>query len=348
MDVTILEDPAVEVLPVSLLEEESGHRWAVVLAGGDGTRLKPLTRLACGDNRPKQFCPLLNGESLLSRTHTRIAASINPDHTLFVLTKQHQPYFASELADVPASRKIVQPGNKGTLPAILWSLLRLARLDQNAVVAFFPSDHHFTNEGKFIAAVNKSFELVEGNAGSVILLGTAADRPEVAYGWIEPETCVERSYDSFIAPVKRFWEKPPIHIARELFARRCLWNTFVMIGRAQDFVEMIRESSPTIFEQFSAASGESGEEDDAAFSILYGSLHPLDFSRQVLSANSSRLLVTSCGHAGWSDLGDPRRLARVIMNRNAGDPLQASDVCTRCGLSARQIFQLRPAVDAAA
>jgi mannose-1-phosphate guanylyltransferase len=346
MDVMVAEDLMAQAMSVSHSAGEQDHRWAVILAGGDGTRLKPLTRLACGDNRPKQFCPLVNGETLLSRTRERIAGSINPGQTLFVLTKQHKPYFAAELADVPAQRKIVQPGNQGTLPAILWSLLRLMRLDPNATVAFFPSDHHFTDEGPFLAALERSFALAERSAESVILLGAAADRPEIEYGWIEPESSVEPCFGSAFARVKRFWEKPSLHIARELYARRCLWNTFVMTGRVAAFAKMIRESLPTIFERFDLAFSAAGKDDEtASLSVLYGMLTPLDFSRQVLSANQGRLFVASCGNSGWSDLGDPRRLARVIMNRDA---LQASDVCTRCGLSAKQISQLRPSVEAAA
>ncbi len=88
------------------------HRWGVVLAGGDGTRLQPLTRLACGDNRPKQFCPLLGGETLLTHTRQRIAGTVEPDRVLFVLTKKHEPFYKEELKYIPWAQKIVQPRNQ--------------------------------------------------------------------------------------------------------------------------------------------------------------------------------------------------------------------------------------------
>ena len=100
---------------------DNHHRWAVILAGGDGIRLRPLTQLACGDNRPKQFCPLLGGQTLLAQTQRRISGTIPSDRVLFALTKKHEPFYAKALGKVPAARKIVQPANRGTLPAILWS-----------------------------------------------------------------------------------------------------------------------------------------------------------------------------------------------------------------------------------
>ena len=121
------------------------RRWGVILAGGDGTRLQPLTRLACGDNRPKQFCPLLGGETLLAYTRQRISRAVGPDRVLFVLTKKHEPFYKEELKYIPSAQKIVQPMNQGTLPAILWSLLHIFHADKDALVAFFHSDHYFAN-----------------------------------------------------------------------------------------------------------------------------------------------------------------------------------------------------------
>ena len=79
---------------------------------------------------------------------------------------------------------VVQPSNRGTLPAILWSLLHIVRLDEDAVVAFFPSDHYYSQEDKFRAGIASGFELAESHPQNVILLGAVANRPEIEYGWI--------------------------------------------------------------------------------------------------------------------------------------------------------------------
>lgn len=316
------------------------HRWGVVLAGGDGTRLQPLTRLACGDNRPKQFCPLLGGETLLAYTRQRIARTVEPDRMLFVLTKKHEPFYKEELKYIPAAQKIVQPRNQGTLPAILWSLLHIVHADKDALVAFFPSDHYFANEDGFISTIERIFHVVDIKRDSVVLVGAAAERPETEYGWIEPESALSNEHEDRTAPVLRFWEKPPLQTARELLTQGCLWNTFVMIGSAGAFLEMIRHTSPVLVETFEAALAAGHLDSEGQSQFLYDGLEGSDFSRDVLSLSTERLLVASCGVVGWSDLGEPRRFIAALAENGAANPWAVGSVCNKCGLTQEQLVTL--------
>ena len=325
------------------------HRWGVILAGGDGTRLQPLTRLACGDNRPKQFCPLLGGKTLLASTQQRIAKSIDSNQILFVLTKKHEPFYREELKQVPRDQKIVQPYNQGTLPAILWSLLRLYRVDEHALVAFFPSDHHFARENEFISAVEKTFDYVNERPDSVVLLGAVADRPETQYGWIEPEHSPGSGLERQFAQVRRFWEKPPLKIATELLSQGCLWNTFVMVGSVGAFLEMIRQTSPVFCEAFEASFTSAGLElEEQKMRLVYDTLGPADFSKEVLALSTERLLVESCGEVGWSDLGEPRRFIEALTENGEENPWAVANLCNMCGLTRAQIVTLSGYSDAKA
>ena len=162
------------------------HRWGVILAGGDGKRLLPLTRRIAGDNRPKQFCAIMDGETLLAQTRCRVERMVQPRHTLLVVTETHERFYSDQLNDVPSSSLLVQPCNRGTTPAILYSLVRLRESDPSAIVGFFPSDHHFADDEALIAHVDSAFEAAESSSGRVVLLGIKPSSPEVAYGWIEP------------------------------------------------------------------------------------------------------------------------------------------------------------------
>jgi mannose-1-phosphate guanylyltransferase len=319
----------------------AGHRWGVILAGGDGTRLQPLTRLACGDNRPKQFCPLLGGKTLLAHTRQRVAKAIDPDHVLFVLTKKHEPFYKGALESIPGFQKIIQPHNQGTLPAILWSLLHLFHADQRALVAFFPSDHHFGNEEAFISTIERSFDFAETEPDSVILLGAGAERPETEYGWIEPGSVTQSGFSREFASVRRFWEKPPLETARILFAQGCLWNTFVMIGSVTAFLEMIRNTAPVLFETLEAALPLGQLEiDERKMRVIYDSMTSSDFSREVLAVSTDRLRVASFGEVGWSDLGEPHRFIAALAENGSENPWAATDTCTKCGLTNEQIVTL--------
>ncbi len=160
--------------------------WGVVLAGGDGTRLRAVSRLVSGDNRPKQFCTLFGTRSLLARTRDRLAPAISPDRMIFAVVRNHEPFYQPELADVEASRIVVQPGNRGTTAAIIYSLLRLTRFERDPIVAFFPADHHFADEMQFARALDGAFDVVHTHPRSLVLLGAQAEKADVEYGWIEP------------------------------------------------------------------------------------------------------------------------------------------------------------------
>src|SRR6266849_1047443 len=212
------------------------HRWGVILAGGDGVRLRSLTRLISGDERPKQFCPLLGGGTLFFKTRLRIARGISPHRTLFAVNKRHERFYADEIGKV-GPRTITQPANRGTLPAILWSLLRVAHRDEQATVAIFPSDHYYLDETRFMDGVAAAFDAAEYNPRSVILLGAPAHEPESAYGWIEPDGGYA-AYSGFpVQRIRRFWEKPPRETAQRLLEHDCLWSTFVLVGRVQAFLK---------------------------------------------------------------------------------------------------------------
>src|SRR5437870_1437892 len=118
-------------------------RWAVILAGGNGTRLQPLTRALTGDDRPKQFCPLLGGKTLLAQTRARVALNVNTTRSLCVVTRDHERYYQRELADMRSGQLIEQPCNRGTAAAIAYSVARVGRDDKKAVIGLFPADHHY-------------------------------------------------------------------------------------------------------------------------------------------------------------------------------------------------------------
>jgi mannose-1-phosphate guanylyltransferase len=293
--------------------KERNDRWGVVLAGGDGTRLRSVTRILTGDDRPKQFCPIMNGKTLLAHTRRRVARVIPSERTLFVLSREHERFYTQELAQTALTHMLVQPTNRGTLPAILYAALRVAHLDRDATVAFFPSDHHYQQERKFLAGVEFAFEAAEDHPDKVILIAASASGPETGVGWIETHTLPVAGSRSTILGVKRFWEKPAPGVARELLSRGCVWNTFVMVGKVRAFLDLIQSQEPALFEACrNLGPVQEPESEQSALDAAYAQILGGDFSRGVLTTAPHKLGVFCVGDVGWSDLGEPHRLLATM------------------------------------
>jgi mannose-1-phosphate guanylyltransferase len=300
--------------PLNMASSNCRQAWAVVLAGGDGTRLQELTRRISGDSRPKQFCPLFGGKSLLLQTRERILPLFRQERTMLVVTRAHEAFYRGELLDVDESRIVLQPGNRGTAAAIALSLLRIAKREGDALVAFFPCDHYYANDAAFIRIVDQTMESVREHRKSIFLVGAEAHYPEIEYGWIETGPTIPNAQAIPLLAVHRFWEKPSLRKARSLWRRGCLWNTFVTIGRAAAFLEALQVQLPDVLESLT-----SNDLDSA-----YRELVPADFSREVLTPLAHRLLVVRDTASGWADLGNPNRVIQTLV-RNSIEPAWLAD-----------------------
>ena len=277
-------------------------RWAVILAGGDGTRLQSMTRAITGDNRPKQFVSVIGGATLLDQTRRRVALSVIPSRTLIVVTQKHRPFYKSLAQQISPNLLLQQPTNKGTAPAILYSLLRVAQRSPKAIVALFPSDHYFADDEEFMSHIDTAFDAVQTQPETVTLLGITPTTAEKEYGWIEPQRSVLGSAVRSITRVERFWEKPGATLASSLMERGCLWNSFVMVGCVDALLRMTRAALPELWTAFETA--------DVA--EVYSRIKESNFSSEVLARRPQDLAVMRVGDVGWSDVGEPSRVLATL------------------------------------
>ncbi|HEV8428286.1 MAG TPA: sugar phosphate nucleotidyltransferase [Pyrinomonadaceae bacterium] len=300
-------------------------RWAVILAGGDGTRLQSMTRAITGDSRPKQFVPVIGGSTLLDQTRRRVAHSVRPRQTFIVVTEKHRRFYEQMAQEISPDLLLQQPDNKGTAPAIIYALLRVATKSPQAIVALFPSDHYFSDDEEFMSHIDTAFDAVRAQPETVTLLGITPTSPEKEYGWIEPHRSVVGNAMRSITRVRRFWEKPSPTLAASLMERGCLWNSFVMVGRVDALLRMTQAALPALYANFSALTPRF--ETRAARSTLtelYSRISDTNFSHEVLAARPQDLAVMRVGDVGWSDLGEPSRVLATLAHLGVQSQLAIS------------------------
>jgi mannose-1-phosphate guanylyltransferase len=289
------------------------HLWAVLLAGGDGIRLRDLTARIVGDDRPKQFCPIVGAETLLRQTRARLDPLFSRDRQVFVVSCAHERYYSKELADVTDSLVIAQPMNRGTAVGIIVALIQVMQTDPDAFVGFFPCDHYYSDDESFRSMVRWATAGAEQFPQSLVTVGAEAEYAETEYGWIEPGQAVLETQGKPLCRVNRFWEKPALPQARALLESGCLWNTFVTIGSASTFLELICCEVPDVVLSVTRALA------DRDLALTYARLPSVDFSRDILAHQAKRLLVLRDSASGWADLGSPNRVLGLL-SKNVNQP----------------------------
>ena len=296
-------------------------RAAIVLAGGDGTRLQSFTASVTGRAIPKQYCPISGAESMLQRTLQRVSLRIARRSTLLVVAAAHAEFYEGQQTEIDEQSLVDEPENRGTASAILHALLRLAKLTPDGAVAIFPSDHYVSDDCRFMKYVDLAFEYIQAFPQRVVLFGIQPNGRQVDYGWIEPGRPIVFGWSVFsnMVHVRRFHEKPPLAMAEELFRRGCLWNSFVLIGNTQRLLALIARALPDLYRSFSAVRVKLGTSLEAqALEFLYRNLRPADFSYCVLQKVFSSLAVLPVTGLEWSDLGTPERLLAVLRRTRVG------------------------------
>jgi len=292
--------------------------WGIVLAGGEGIRLLPLTRCITGDNCPKQFCVVSGSCTLLGRTLARVAPLIPPERTVVVANRGHAGYLCRDLpGSVPHT--LLQPSNKGTGPGILWPVHWVSWRDPEAIVVVFPSDHFVHQERAFLAYVARAVRVVHRWPELIVLLGMDPDGPEEGYGWIEPGEPVHEAPGCFW--VRHFQEKPTAERAHEFFRSGFFWNSLILVARVGALRALGRKHIPDVDARLSRIKAFAGSEDEAwAVQQAYSLMRPANFSRDVLERGVESLVVLPVHGILWSDWGTPERVVRTLRRINSSPP----------------------------
>lgn len=274
--------------------------WSIVLAAGRGRRLESVT-----GGVPKQFWAPPGNPSLLEETLTRIAPLTDPARTFTIVDRSHRPHVERLRPDPALGTVVYQPRDRGTANGVLLPAALVSASSPDATVFVTPSDHGVTRPEEMQSGIRAAAEYVEEHPAEIVLLGAQAASATGDYGWIVPApgtSCGTSQVVSFV-------EKPSADEARRLLAAGGVWNTMMLVARAEAILSLYRRHAPDLaaaFESFRFLCPSAREQ---RVNALYEHLPAADFSRDVLSnARGLRCLALSMS-AGWTDLGTPERLA---------------------------------------
>jgi mannose-1-phosphate guanylyltransferase len=291
--------------------------YAVIMAGGAGTRFWPASRSA----RPKQLLPLAgDGETLLAATVRRIRPLVPLDRVI-VVTGQHLADAAARaLPGLPPEHILREPAPRNTAPCIAWANAVVGRLDPDAVIMVLPSDHFIGDEPGFTATLDRAAK--SAATGCVTTVGIVPTRPETGYGYIE----LGASLDGGVRAVKRFVEKPDRERASEFVAAgpdRYLWNAGMFFFRVREMTSLLERHLPTVASGIARMTS-AASADDAIVREVFPTLESISIDHGVMEKAEGLAVVP--GSFGWNDVGSWQSAWELAPKDASGNALGPSDI----------------------
>jgi mannose-1-phosphate guanylyltransferase len=296
---------------------ETGTLYSVILAGGSGTRLWPLSRRG----NPKFLHPLTgSAKSLLQATASRLAPLSGPSQSYVVTGVGHAAAVARQLPDLPDGNLLIEPSPRDSCAAIGLAAALIARTDPNAIMGSFPSDHVVLDEATFVAAIR---DAVQGaSSGALMTVGITPTHPATGYGYLR---CGARVAGvGPVRPVAEFKEKPSLEVARAYVeSGDYLWNAGMFVWRVDAFLAELERQQPTLragLDEIAEAWGTPDQ--DRVLGTVWPTLTKISVDYGVMErAADVGLVATVPGDFGWTDIGDFHAVGEVLagMESNAVD-----------------------------
>jgi len=304
--------------------------YALILAGGAGTRFWPASRAS----RPKQLLPLVGDTPLIEQTAERVAPMVGWERILVATGKHLVEQTATALPRLLATNMLVEPAARNTAPCIGWAAHQIARTDPDAVLMVLPSDHHVRDVAEFSRALERA--VASAASGIITTIGIKPTHPETGYGYIELE---EPLSGAEAAVAKRFVEKPDAARAEAFVAGgKHLWNAGMFFFRVRDMVEAIAAHMPELAKGLASIDRHAlvGAE-EAAVERVFPTLPSISIDHGVMD-HLPRFAVVP-GDFGWSDVGSFQAAWEIAEKDASGNAAPESSVLV--GAKGNLVLDLR-------
>jgi len=306
----------------------SDQVWSIILAGGEGTRLRALVHRWLGRPKPKQYCAFVGTRSMFQHTLDRASRLTPPERMVTVVAHGHRHDALAQLDGRGGNTMLFQPANRDTAAGVFLPLTYIRARAPQATVVLYPSDHFVYPEERFLETVRHAVRIAESRPDRVVMLGIAPDRLELDYGWIQPGQPLTDLPGEPVQAVHSFLEKPDAAQADAAIRTGALWNTLVFAANVELLWTLGRQCLPDmmpLFERLSQAIG--GPEEGRVLEAIYRDMPAKNFSSDLLQRVPEQLAVVELTGVLWSDWGKPERIAETLrrIDRRPAFPLTCLD-----------------------
>jgi mannose-1-phosphate guanylyltransferase len=270
----------------------------VIMAGGSGTRLWPLSR----KHSPKQFQALISQKTLLEETYDRALKIVDAEQIYIATTEEYLSQIKELLPSVPEENILVEPLAKNTAPAIALVTALIQKQHPEAVIATIPADHVIYNEQEFIRTFKTAFEALESFSDCMITVGINPTRPDTGFGYIQMGDEKATLNNQKVFSIANFKEKPDATTAEQYLRDWAyLWNGGYFIFSAQEFNHWCKKYAPSLFESISKLVASSNKEEQLKIyqQLAAEPVEPLIIEKL---PQEKRLVIPSA--LEWSDVGN--------------------------------------------
>ncbi|NTU96496.1 MAG: mannose-1-phosphate guanyltransferase [Chlorobiaceae bacterium] len=325
-----------------MFNSTDSHVYAVIMAGGTGKQLWPLSR----KKTPKHFAGLFEGESMISETLRRILPVVPEERIFIVTTPAGKTQLERSLDGFPPGNVIVEPGIRNTAPCIALATAFIKKRDPDAVTIVLPSDHLVHDERAFVEIIREGVAIASEKRG-LVTIGVKPHRPETDYGYIQTEEEIPRpepfspEFDFTLYRVKAFAEKPDYLTALQfLESRDFFWNSGVFIWHIDTIQREFERSLPELYKDMLLIYDTIGTaEERKVIEDVYSWIHPISIDYGIMEKAENVFVIE--GDFGWTDLGNWDEVMNALPERKngAGNTSDARVVQIEC----ENIFIHRPA-----
>lgn len=285
--------------------------YGLILAGGKGSRLYPLSRV----NKPKQFLNIVDNKTLLYNTLDRVSNIIDNENLYIVTNKEYKKQvFEQSNTFISEDHIIVEPSNKETAVCIALAAIKLLKKDKDAVMLIFPSDHYIEVSDNFYDILNCAIDISNKKRG-LVTIGIKAKTPQTGYGYIQigkSIICGEEFSKLDVYKVERFTEKPSYEIAKDfVLDGGYLWNSGIFCFRADVYLRELEKYLPKIYKgMIEIYKSIDNKDEELIVNKIYNQLDGISIDFGIMQKTRKAYVI--CGDFYWDDIGSFTSLTKIL------------------------------------